>query len=91
MPKYGHVIRGSSLATRWRHDSVMELSWNYHRTVSKDTREVLTARDWPTWETSAKSINQLSPPETGRREQLLATVTHNFTARDWPTRSYGFS
>ncbi|CAG8473270.1 12975_t:CDS:2 [Acaulospora colombiana] len=40
----------------------------------KTKREVLTARDWPTCETSAKSINQLSPPETGRREQLLATT-----------------
>ncbi|CAI2189213.1 905_t:CDS:2, partial [Funneliformis geosporum] len=51
------------------------------------TREVLTARDWPTWKTSAKSINQLSPPETDRREQLLATKTGRHEAMASPKYS----
>ncbi|CAI2188381.1 19111_t:CDS:2 [Funneliformis geosporum] len=51
----------------------------------RDTREVLVADEWPTRETSAKSMNQLSPPMNGRREQLLATK-EVLVADEWPTR-----
>ncbi|CAG8453334.1 776_t:CDS:10, partial [Ambispora leptoticha] len=49
----------------------------YYYDFNTDTREVLAADEWPTRETSAKSMNQLSPPMNGRREQLLATKALN--------------